>query len=147
MKTTIKTNIDFGKLSRNLDKVLGKISADIVDKEISNAKEAIDNKIPPPLKDTTIKRRKYLGISGTKPLYATGSLYNSLKTIKKSDSAAVSMNNYGYWHQFGGKKVDRPPKRPFLFKKSENLSKDKGVVESIEKNIKAYLINRRIKIK
>ena len=136
MKTTLKTNVDFGKLSRNLDKVLKEVSADIVDKEISNAKTAIDNRIPPPLKDTTIKKRKYLGLSGTKPLYATGSLYNSLKTIKK---------------------VDWPPKRPFLFTKSYNLinplysdsklSLDKGIVESIEKNIKAYLINRRIKIK
>ena len=56
-----------------------------------------DGNVLNPLKKSTMDIRKERGISGNKPLLATGALHNSIKPT----SDGVEMKGYGLWHAVG----------------------------------------------
>ena len=58
-----------------------------------------DGNVLNPLKKSTMDIRKERGISGNKPLLATGALHNSIKPT----SDGVEMKGYGLWHAVGFK--------------------------------------------
>ena len=128
MKLEIKANFDFGKMANKLPKIIDKFLnesyADVVAKD---SKKFIESgRVTPQLNDSTIEIRKnrkpYVG--GSKPLYATGALANSLSKSKDG----LKMKGYGAVHHSGfttgsrsmiPNKIVRP--RPFL--QVDNLSK------------------------
>ena len=56
-----------------------------------------DGNILNPLKESTIQIRKKRGRTGTKPLYDTGALHDSIKPTKDG----VEIEKYGLWHAVG----------------------------------------------
>jgi len=109
----IKVNVDFGQLANNLPKIIEEfLNSSFADASISQSKKDIaDGRIVPKLKKSTLERRRRAGISGDRPLYATGALHNSLKRVKNG----IEMKGYGKLHQEGfmnhGHPVDA---RPFI---------------------------------
>jgi hypothetical protein len=132
IKTDVKINFDFAKLSKNLDRILG---ADISRKTGDFAAFArstiIEGKLRP-LRPATIKARKS-GAGGkpktgsTTPLHHTGRLLSSIKPVKGSSptkSGGIRLLEYGLKHNNGfihnmtSKKI---APRPFLFTTGDNL--------------------------
>ena len=129
----IKTNIDFGKLAKDMPEILD----DIVDKGkhvyAEMSVKNITDGVKPPLAKASIEARKrgiYWGgkkvapTSKTKPLDYTGSLIRSIKIHKQG----IMMNEYGLHHhrgfnipmRKGGATFNQPvPPRPFLALKED----------------------------
>ena len=97
MKLQIKTTFDFGKLERQMPKIIEKHMRRAGRSSAQGAKENISKGLSPPLKKSTIEIRKARKTGGTKPLFETGSLFNSIKSTK----AGLEMNRYGIYHQRG----------------------------------------------
>ena len=136
IKTDIKINFDFAKLSKNLNKILG---ADISRKTgdfAAFAQSTITEGKLRPLRPATIKARR-LGNKGKKyprpktgsttPLHHTGRLLSSIKPVKGSSptkSSGIRLleyglnHNNGFIHNITGKKI---APRPFLFTTGDNL--------------------------
>ena len=132
IKTDIKINFDFAKLSKNLNKILG---ADISRKTGDFAAFArstiIEGKLRP-LRPATIKARRAGACGkpktgGTTPLHHTGRLLSSIKPVKGSSTTKSSgirlleyglKHNNGFIHNMTGKKI---APRPFLFTTGDNL--------------------------
>ena len=76
------------------------------------ARENISKGVEPPLKQSTIDRRKARGTGGTKPLFETGSLFRSLK----GTSEGLDMIGYGYLHHIGdvGQYLNMKKRREFI---------------------------------
>ena len=115
MKLQIRTTFDFGKLARQMPKILEKHTQRTARSSATGAREAIDKGVRPPLEKPTIERRKYKvkvatgGYGqggGSKPLFHTGTLYRSIK----GTSEGLEMWDYGLYHH-EGKGV---PTRPFI---------------------------------
>ena len=109
MKLQIKTTFDFGKLARQMPKILEKHMQRTGRSSATGAREAIDKGVSPKLKKSTIDRRKKSGTGGTKPLYETGTLYRSIK----GTSEGLEMWDYGLYQHQGHKRGHFPP-RPFI---------------------------------
>jgi len=109
MKITVKTTFDFGKLASNLPKILEKQMQRTARSSATGAREAIEKGVSPPLKKSTIERRKKAGTGGSKPLFETGALFRSIK----GTSEGLQMWNYGLFHHKGHKTGHFPP-RPFI---------------------------------
>ena len=120
-----------------------------------NAKKNIfDGKLTPPLKNSTISIRRERGIGGSKPLFATGALYNSIKATR----GGVQMLEYGTLHNKRGFKpkyipiVARGEIRYFKNKKNIRvpvrnfLSVDVQKKPEIENKI-AKKFNEKLKLK
>ena len=112
MKLQIKTTFDFGKLARQMTKILEKHTHRTARSSATGAREAIDKGvlISPidamgfdmggelkGLNDSTIAIRKKRGTGGTKPLYETGALYRSIK----GTSEGLQMFKYGIYQHRG----------------------------------------------
>ena len=145
MKLEIKTNFSFSKLYNNLDRILDRQSTHLSKGSAKDAKENIDKGLRPSLKKSTKEIRKFRNIGGDKPLYATGSLYKSIKGAKDG----IKVMKYGLYHHNGftpkkipfvkknssgntlgfvnNKKGINVPARPFLF------PSQKTILESIKK--------------
>jgi hypothetical protein len=118
MKLEIKTNFDFGKMADQLPKVIDKFLNDSYAGVVAqDSKKFIESgRVSPPLKESTVKKRLRDGY-GTKPLYRTGDLANSISKSKNG----LEMKGYGTLHHKGfvwGKSIDP---RPFL--QVNNLSR------------------------
>ena len=115
------------KLLSKLPKIIDNYMRRYAASAEKGSKEAIDkgiliNSIAPKtgggklkgLEPTTIRMRKEAGITGTKPLYETGTFYRSIKSTPKG----LQMLAYGYKHQKGFPnpvKGWKPiPPRPFI---------------------------------
>jgi len=118
VKLQIRTTFSFGKLAREMPKILEKHSQRTARSSATGAKEAIDKGVSPPLKKTTIKRRKRAGTGGTKPLFETGALHRSIK----GTSEGLEMFNYGLYHHEGHSKGHFPA-RPFIFPSERTILK------------------------
>jgi|TARA_R110002020_G_C15955346_1_gene746025 phage gpG-like protein len=136
-KSKFKTTFSFAKLNRSVNKIvresvdeLGQVGENIM-------KQRIDNKLQPPLtKFTLMQRRKGIGWMGKKvaattddtPLKQTGSLYNSLKYIKKDQT--IKMNAYGKLHNDGfpnpNRNLGNIPAREFMGLEDDNTFKTTG---------------------
>lgn len=84
MISEIKVNFDFGKLEKDLPNILKSyLNSDFAEKVVKASKEKIiKGKVTPKLESSTLKIRKRRGTGGSKPLYETGKLYNSLNNSK-----------------------------------------------------------------
>ena len=109
MKLQIKTTFDFGKLARQMPKILEKHTQRTARSSATGAREAIDKGVSPPLKKSTISRRKRAGTGGSKPLFETGALHRSIR----GTSEGLEMNTYGLYHHQGHSKGHFPA-RPFI---------------------------------
>lgn len=107
MKITIKTNFDFGKLAREMPKIIREYKTEYAKGTEEGSKQNIDKGLQPNLKTSTLEVRKARKISGKKPLKATGALYNSIK----SNSSQLKFLEYGQYHREGytPKKVPYKP--------------------------------------
>ena len=97
---------------------------------IDDIKDNIDKVLTPPLSQTTLKIREKRGITETKPLYATGKLYNSIKLKKSKNVAGISMWKYGALHHKGFNTDSKSmiprkhvPKRPWIKPKKGTINK------------------------
>ena len=109
MKLQIRTTFDFGKLARQMPKILEKHTQRTARSSATGAREAIDKGVSPPLKKATIARRKRAGTGGSKPLFETGALHRSIR----GTSEGLEMNTYGLYHHQGHSKGHFPA-RPFI---------------------------------
>ena len=109
MKLQIKTTFDFGKLARQMPKILEKHTQRTARSSATGAREAIDKGVSPPLKKSTLERRKRAGTGGSKPLFETGALHRSIR----GTSEGLEMNTYGLYHHQGHSKGHFPA-RPFI---------------------------------
>ena len=109
MKLHIRTTFDFGKLARQMPKILEKHTQRTARSSATGAREAIDKGVSPPLKKSTIARRKRAGTGGSKPLFETGALHRSIR----GTSEGLEMNTYGLYHHQGHSKGHFPA-RPFI---------------------------------
>ena len=109
MKLQIKTTFDFGKLARQMPKILEKHTQRTARSSATGAREAIDKGVSPPLKKSTIARRKRAGTGGSNPLFETGALHRSIR----GTSEGLEMNTYGLYHHQGHSKGHFPA-RPFI---------------------------------
>lgn len=97
MKITIKTNFDFGKLAREMPKIIREYKTEYAKGTEEGSKQNIDKGLKPNLKTSTLEIRKARKVSGNKPLKATGALYNSIK----SNSSQLKFLQYGQYHREG----------------------------------------------
>ena len=97
MKITIKTNFDFGKLAREMPKIIREYKTEYAKGTEEGSKQNIDKGLKPNLKTSTLEVRKARKVSGKKPLKATGALYNSIK----SNSSQLKFLQYGQYHREG----------------------------------------------
>ena len=118
MKLQIKTTFDFGKMASQMPKILEKHMQRTARNSATGAKEAIDRGVAPPLKKTTIDRRKRAGTGGSKPLFETGNLHKNIK----GTSEGLEMNIYGLYHHQGHSKGHFPA-RPFIFPSEKTILK------------------------
>ena len=119
MKLEVKVNFDFGKLEREMPKIIHNYLNRAASNTGKGARENIDSGNLPPLKEITLKLRRMRGISGDKPLYATGEMYKSIKPVE----GGLSLQDGATWHHMG---LNRP-KRFFIEEleadKKDNLNK------------------------
>ena len=111
MKITIKTNFDFGKLAREMPKIIREYKTEYAKGTEEGSKQNIDKGLKPNLKTSTLEVRKARKVSGKKPLKATGALYNSIK----SNSSQLKFLKYGQYHREGftpEKNDNKVAKRP-----------------------------------
>ena len=109
MKLQIRTTFDFGKLAQQMPKILEKHTQRTARSSATGAREAIDKGVRPPLKKSTLERRKRAGTGGSKPLFETGALHRSIR----GTSEGLEMNTYGLYHHQGHSKGHFPA-RPFI---------------------------------
>ncbi len=98
MKITITSDFDLQKLIDNFDSKINPKISELTAKDTAKQWKAnIDNRVKPPLRNSTLNIRKENNISGDLPLKATGKLYNSIR----ADKNQVKYEGYGDDHQKG----------------------------------------------
>ena len=140
MKLKIKTNFDFSKLSRQLDKITGQYLAGFAVEAVKGSKDNIDRGLKPPLEDSTKDIRKWRTQPPSPPLKASGQLYNSIKPVNNT----LEMDYYGWDHHTGFKTHPKSlfpnwtiPARPFIATTAKNRDKiDKEFMININKALK-----------
>jgi hypothetical protein len=93
----ITQNFTFSYLSKNIEKFLLDYVEDVKSDFEKASKARIKSGLGHKLKQSTLQIRKKRGISGTKPLFATGNLYNSIKKTKEG----LQILEYGLFHNKG----------------------------------------------
>ena len=143
MKISYGSNFDFVKLLKYVfSEEYGDFSSNAVIAPIVNsAKRNIKKGVGKPLTVLTRKVRKERGISGNTPLYATGSLYDSIKVSDTKGNGfvmkgakALEMNKYGIYHIKGFK----PKYIPY--------TDEKGNVGKTKAGNVAFRPNKRVKV-
>ena len=135
-KTKFISTYSFAKLNRSVNKIIRESIDDLGEVGENIMKQRIDSKLQPPLSKFTLKmRRKGIGWGGKRvastnddtPLKQTGSLYKSLKYVKKNQS--IEMNAYGKMHNDGfiGTSGFKVPPRKFLGLEDDNTFKTTGL--------------------
>ena len=126
MKVKISVSYNAGKLASQMPKIVEKYMQRYGRSAEKGSKEAIDKGLKPPLAQFTIEHRKNKGQGGSKPLFATGNLYNSIKSTSDGQFGGLQIAKYGLDHQTGYKNpwegFRDVPKRPFI-----GIEKDKKV--------------------
>jgi phage gpG-like protein len=114
MKAKISVSYNAGKLASQMPKIVEKYMQRYGRSAEKGSKEAIDKGLKPPLAQFTIEHRKNKGQGGSKPLFATGNLYRSIK----GTSEGLQMLAYGLKHHKGYKNPVKNwrdvPARPFI---------------------------------
>ena len=130
MQIKTKTTYDAGKLAKMMPRIIKGLLKRYAIESIDDIKGNIDGRLKPPLGKTTLDIRKKRGVEGTKPLYATGKLYNSIKLKKGKNVAGISMWKYGALHHKGFNTDSKSmiprkhvPKRPWIEPKKGTIKK------------------------
>jgi phage gpG-like protein len=114
MKVKVSVSYNAGKLASQMPKIVEKYMQRYGRSAEKGSKEAIDKGLKPPLAQFTIEHRKNKGQGGSKPLFATGNLYRSIK----GTSEGLQMLAYGLKHHKGYKNPVKNwrdvPARPFI---------------------------------
>lgn len=131
MKLEIRVNFDFGRLARELPKIIEKSSQRYARSSEKGSKENIDKGVRPKLKPATLARRKRRGTGGSKPLFETGALYRSIK----GTSEGLTLNKYGWYHHSGDLKPGTPA-RPFIAVSKKEI---KPVFDKFKQDIRKAL--------
>ena len=97
MQLEIKVGVDFGKLANEMPKIIDKTLEDAVGRSVEATRKKIDSGSLEALKDSTIDIRSRRNQSRSKPLYASGTLYKSIRKDKNS----LRMKGYGTVHEEG----------------------------------------------
>lgn len=97
MELKIKVNFDFRKLANQMPKIIREYKTEYAKGTEEGSKSNIDKGLKPSLKKSTREIRKLRGVSGAKPLKASGDLYNSIK----SNSSQLKFLEYGQYHREG----------------------------------------------
>ena len=118
MKLQVKTTFSFGKMAREMPKILEKHMQRTGRSSAQGAKDNISKGLSPPLKKSTIDIRKQRGTGGTKPLFETGALHRSIR----GTSEGLEMNTYGLYHHQGHSKGHFPA-RPFIHPSERTILK------------------------
>lgn len=123
MEIKTKVNFDFGKLGRQIPKIIKEYVSDYAKGTEEGSKSNIDKGLTPSLRKSTIEIRKIKEISGQKPLKASGSLYNSIKSNRGGNK--LSFFKYGQYHRegFTPKKIPLTTKN----KKVKFVNNNKGI--------------------
>tara|TARA_R110000737_G_scaffold326319_1_gene339976 strand:- start:425 stop:892 length:468 start_codon:yes stop_codon:yes gene_type:complete len=89
MISEVSVNFDFGRLSDKIESIINKfLNDDFSEQVVKASKEKIKSgKVTPALSLTTIAIRRKRGTGGSRPLYETGALHDSIK--KTSDGIEV----------------------------------------------------------
>jgi hypothetical protein len=77
------------------------LNAEMCRKSIDNQKQVVTGGSYASLEESTIDIRRARGISGSKPLIATGNLYNSIQVIPDDDGYSVVVVEYGEYQNEG----------------------------------------------
>ena len=125
----INVNFSFSSITRNISKIIDKNMEVGAEESARQTKKNILKGLKPELKESTIKVRRAMGITGNKPLLRTRSLYESIIATK----GKLEMNEYGILHQEG---FEWTPPRPFI-------SLDEGVQERVIRDIKEEIVKGR----
>tara|TARA_R100001530_G_scaffold11257_1_gene10878 strand:+ start:303 stop:773 length:471 start_codon:yes stop_codon:yes gene_type:complete len=83
LKISIKTNFSFAKLANKIPDIISSITSNAAKSSAKESRKAIKSGLSPPLEESTMNVRKSRGISGSTPLFATGTLYNSITSSKE----------------------------------------------------------------
>ena len=114
MKVKVSVSYNAAKLASQMPKIVEKYMQRYGRSAEKGSKEAIDKGLKPPLAQFTIEHRKNKGQGGSKPLFATGNLYRSIK----GTSEGLQMLAYGLKHHKGYKNPVKNwrdvPARPFI---------------------------------
>ena len=114
VKVKISVSYNAGKLASQMPKIVEKYMQRYGRSAEKGSKEAIDKGLKPPLEQFTIEHRKNKGQGGSKPLFATGNLYRSIK----GTSEGLQMLAYVLKHHKGYKNPVKNwrdvPARPFI---------------------------------
>ena len=105
MEIKTKITFSFSKLASNLPRILEKTASRYARSSVKGARKNIDKGVMTAvphsegsgLRKSTLNIRHNRGITGTKPLYETGSLYRSIK----AQGNKLTMNDYGMLHHKG----------------------------------------------
>ena len=133
MKVKISVSYNAANLASQMPKIIDKYMEGIGMSFEKGSKAKIDKGLSPALADYTLDQRRKKGISGTKPLFATGKLYRSIKGTKDG----LKMVDYGIDHQTGYKNPTPGwapiPPREFISRDKKEESKSMDV---FKKNIR-----------
>ena len=135
MKVKISVSYNAGKLASEMPKIIDKYMEGIGMSFEKGSKAKIDKGLSPALATYTINKRILDGISGVKPLFATGRLYKSIKGTKDG----LKMVDYGIEQHRGINPNPDPrfknpiPPRPFISRDKKEESKSMDV---FKKNIR-----------
>jgi hypothetical protein len=137
MKAKISVSYNAGKLASQMPKIVEKYMQRYGRSAEKGSKEAIDKGLKPPLAQFTIEHRKNKGQGGSKPLFATGNLYRSIK----GTSEGLQMLAYGLKHHEGYENPVKNwrdvPARPFIqASEKETLSAFNKLRKDIRKAFK-----------
>ena len=130
----ITVTYDAGKLGSKMPEIVRKHMGRYARSSATGAKEIIDSGKLRKLEDVTIETRKRKNITGTKPLYETGTLHRSIKGKTTSKGGEISMMRYGIHHHRGfitGSRKVAP--RPFISPSKKVILK---AFDAFRKNIR-----------
>jgi|TARA_R110000823_G_scaffold102889_1_gene220180 hypothetical protein len=138
MISEVSVNFNFGRLSDKLESIIDKyINDDFAEQVVKASKEKIKSgKVTPVLKQSTIKIREKRGTGGSRPLYETGALHDSIK--KTSDG--IQMAGYGGKHLKGYTTVKKSMIPRKKVKKRNFIEIPKASADGLEKDMLEALI-------
>ncbi len=97
MISKIKVNFNFNELEKNVSKLVEQYVSDTSHEVVDFSKEYIrSGRVTPDILESTKKRRKRAGLPESPPLFATGKLHDSIKSVKGN----IQFLEYGKYHQF-----------------------------------------------
>ena len=97
----LKKTFNAGKLAKELPKIINNYVQKYSVKAAENTRKAIMKGVSPNITETTANIRKRRGQPVSKPLFASGNLFRSIKSKKKNKGASIEMNKYGIEHHRG----------------------------------------------